>query len=139
MFTTLAVGSLALTACAASAPAFAVASAPDPVAGQPPYAIPSQRVTGAELRATRVPELLGALNRARPLFLRSHAPRRDQPVVVYVNGVPMGSIDCLLDIPVIDVVDVVFVDSVQAAFRFGTSHAGGALLVRATWGGGAWR
>lgn len=128
--TTLAVASLALMACATSTPSFDGASAPGRVAHCSPLAPTSNRVTGDELREAHVRTLLEAVGRVRPRFLRSHAPRRGQSAVAYLDGVRMGPVDRLRDVPVMDVVDVVFLPAADATTRFGTDHTGGALLVR---------
>jgi len=82
-----------------------------------------------ELRAAHVPNLLKAIQRIRPRFLETRVPRRDQFAVVYVDGTPVGDVLQLRDIPVIDVVEVVFLGASDATTRFGTDHTGGALLV----------
>jgi len=128
--TALAVGSLALAACFASPPSQRGAVSPGPGGECPAVAPSSSHVTGTELRKTHVPDLLEAVRRLRPRFLRSHAPRRDQSAVVYVDGTRAGDVLTLRDIPVIDVLEVQFLRPSDATTRFGTDHTGGALLVR---------
>lgn len=128
--TAIALASLALASCTTPTRSFEGPSALGRVANCPSLGPSSYRVTGAELRAAHVPNLLEAVERVRPRFLRSHAPRRDQAPVVYADGTRVGPVHRLRDISVMDVVDVVFVAAPDATTRFGTDHAGGALLVR---------
>jgi hypothetical protein len=122
--------SLALTACVTPTPSYDGIRSASPNAECRPQSPSSTRVTAAELRAAHVPDLLEAVKRVRPRFVRSHAPRRDQPSVVYVDGTRVGPVYHLRDIPVMDVLEVVFVGASDATTRYGTDHTGGALLVR---------
>jgi hypothetical protein len=125
-----AVASLVLMACATSTPSFNGVPSSGRAAECPPLAPSSYRVTGAELRGAHVLTLLEAVGRVRPRFLRSHSPRKGQSAVVYVDRVRVGPVARLRDVPVMDVVDVVFLGAADATTRFGSDHTGGALLVR---------
>lgn len=86
-------------------------------------------VLGRELRRTRAPRLREAVVRARPMFLTRFGPRHDVRPVVYVDGIPAGSLEVLREIPVVDVESVTFMNPIEATTRFGTDHQAGALLV----------
>lgn len=50
-------------------------------------------------------------------------------IVVYVNGIRMGGVDALRDIPPTGVVELRFLRGTDATQRFGTGHENGAILV----------
>jgi hypothetical protein len=120
----------ALAACTASVGSHGPGPSPGTNTTCNPLAPPSSVLTAEDLRAAHVPRLLEAIERVRPTFLHTRAPRRDQSAVVYVDGTRVGDVLMLRDIPVADVVEVVFVRASDATTRFGTDHTGGALLVR---------
>ena len=114
-------------------------------------------VSSEELRQTPSSNLLEALKRVRPNFLRirepsttihpiSGLPTKISPVqrdsmarankengvrepIVYLNGVRIGTLDALASLSVDDILEVQFLSSSEATLRFGTGHTNGALLV----------
>lgn len=116
------------TACLALVALVGCRSAPRTPCARP-SAPASAAVTSSELRTTGVSDLYTALKDIRPGYLRSRTASDETGPVVYVDGVRMGTVDVLRTVPVSHVVEVRSVRASDATTRFGTDHAGGALLV----------
>jgi hypothetical protein len=98
---------------------------------------PSARRTllGDEIRAASVVTAYEAVARLRPEWLR----RRGQisvrdpgagDVLVYLDGMHYGSARALNTIRAEGVLQMEFLSGPEATMRFGTGHAGGAILVQ---------
>lgn len=104
--------------------------------GQPRGPAPHDRgvVSSEELVATHVTTLYQALQQIRPEYLHDRGftslqtPRAQVPMV-YVDNVLMGDIGYLESVNVADVAEVRRISASEATTRFGTGHAGGAILV----------
>jgi hypothetical protein len=103
-------------------------------------AVSSQRalevLTGDELRATGIGNVYDALRRLRPLWLQARAgaasavgPRGGAMAVVYLAGVPHGTLQSLRTMNVDQVRRVEFINARDATTRFGTGHTGGVIMV----------
>lgn len=99
-------------------------------------ATPTDRnvVTGEAIMETRVATAFEALERLRPEFLRARGPFSMRSPgaglpVVYVDNVRAGDINQLRSIPASSVSLIEFISAADATTRWGTGHAGGALLV----------
>lgn len=86
-------------------------------------------VSAAELRATGAGDLLEAVRRARPAFLRGRVAGFDGGPVVYVDGIRMGPAARLREVPLPDVSSVSHVAGLDATTRWGVGHGEGAVLV----------
>jgi hypothetical protein len=74
-------------------------------------------------------ELVRAL---RPGWLRGSRGAsgiNPDPVTVFRDGMPMGSLDALRDIPLESVKEMHFYDAMEATQRWGTGHSAGAIVV----------
>jgi hypothetical protein len=100
---------------------------------QPPrrdrYAISAEEIE-ASTRHNSTHEMVQAL---RPNWLRSRGGTVNNAgagaVVVYLDGIRMGGVGVLHQIPRRDVVSLQYLDPSNATTRFGTGHMGGAILV----------
>lgn len=104
--------------------------------GRSAGAVPSRSTLLADEIATTAPTTAyQAVSRLRPKWLRRRGQisMRDPSageVVVYLDGVRYGGARSLEGIRADVVEQMEFLDSAQATMRFGTGHAGGAILVR---------
>lgn len=94
----------------------------------------SMVITSDELDAITVPTVYEAVERLRPQFLRSRGAssvRSPQPTipVVYVAGVRYGGPDSLRQLRTSDVREIRYLNASDATTRYGTDHAGGAIIV----------
>lgn len=90
-------------------------------------------LTKADLLETNEETLYEAIRRLRPRWLRPRGGNLDGRTLaqVFVDGSPRGDVNALGQIRVIDVADVRFLSTIDAATRYGTLAAiGGAILVR---------
>ena len=74
-------------------------------------------------------ELVRAL---RPGWLRGSrgaSGMNPDPVTVFRDGMPMGSLDALRDLPLESVKEMHFYDAMEATQRWGTGHTAGAIVV----------
>ena len=99
-------------------------------------AVPSGHnvLSRVELQAARERNLLEAIQRLRPAFLRSRAVRTTrtpvpEPVHVYVNGARAEGLDVLKLFSPQSVVEVRFYEPNDANVRFGLGHNGGLIAV----------
>ena len=93
-------------------------------------------VTHAQLAATNSSDLYSALEKLRPEWLTSRGPTsvtNPTPTVpsVFMNGQLLGKANQLRDIRVLDVTEVRFWPTGQAAAKFGMGHPRGVIeLIR---------
>ena len=91
-------------------------------------------LTAEQIQETSANNLWDAIRTLRPRWLRTRGRTSiigqgpDEPVV-YVSGTRYGSLSALRQMNVNQVRRVEFVDPLDATTRFGTGHAGGAILV----------
>ncbi len=92
-------------------------------------------LTGDEIRATGAGNVWEAVRRLRPLWLSAQpraaslvSPRPAGPVL-YVAGVPQGSLQALQSMSVDQVRRVEFINARDATTRYGTGHTGGVIMV----------
>lgn len=84
--------------------------------------------------AASVQDAYAVVDRLRPRWLRSRGSmsiRHPQPTypVVYVDGQRYGELDSLRTLSVQYLSSLQFISAPQATTRFGTGHAGGAILI----------
>ncbi|HYD51204.1 MAG TPA: hypothetical protein VEA99_01205 [Gemmatimonadaceae bacterium] len=97
-------------------------------------------ITAEELAQTDTPNLLYAVQRLRPNWLRSrgqvsiNTPGAGEPVV-YIDDTRLGAIGTLEQIIPSEVREVRRLNAAEATNRYGTGHAGGAIVVRRRVGG----
>jgi hypothetical protein len=77
---------------------------------------------------------LEAVRRLRPEFLSRHATPRPGDAeegfaVVYMDGVRLGGLQTLANIPVTTIVEIRYLRTSAAAEQFGRTHRGGVILV----------
>ena len=51
------------------------------------------------------------------------------PVQVYVDGMPMGTVDYLSRVPLIEVKTITHLSGIEATGRYSTDHGSGAILI----------
>lgn len=118
----VAVALLALSACAAQS------GAPRSGTRDP------NLITIEELENVGASNLLDAVHRLRPQFLRSRGVISLQDptpptAVVYLDGQRVGGLEFLQRMSPLGVVSVRYMSSVEASSRYGLNHEGGAILV----------
>jgi hypothetical protein len=100
----------------------------------------SDVITADELASVEVPNLHQAIQRLRPNWLRSRGqvsiqtPDAGNPVV-YVDDTRFGDLRTLEQIVTSEVQEVRRMNAAEATNRYGTGHAGGALVVKRRTGG----
>lgn len=77
---------------------------------------------------------LEAVRRLRPEFLSRHATptpgdAEEGFAVVYMDGVRLGGLQTLANIPVTTIVEIKYLRTSAAADQFGRTHRGGVILV----------
>jgi len=131
----LAVTTLVLAAgCAGGRSAFAN---PEPEVGRIRAQTPSRGsiVAWEEIRSVEAGfTALQALRRLRPEFLSRHAtplPGDNEAgfAVVYLDGVRLGGLETLENIPVTTIVEMRYLRHSNAEVRMGKNHRGGVILV----------
>jgi hypothetical protein len=92
-------------------------------------------ISAEELAQVDVPNLFQAIQRLRPNWLRSRGqvsirnPEAGNPVV-YIDDTRFGELRTLEQITTSEVREVQRMNAAEATNRFGTGHAGGAIVVR---------
>jgi hypothetical protein len=90
-------------------------------------------ISTEELRAaTSYSDAYAIVRVLRPHWLRARRTSLTQDAEVaqvYVDGVRLGVVDVLRDIPLNTVSFIEYLDGISATQRFGTDHGGGAILV----------
>lgn len=117
----------------ASSGAAGSGSAPAPKAA--PTRGSSNVIIEAEIAAAGVTNALEAVQRLRPVMLRSRAgggtsgnPDGDA-IVVWVDGVRVGGTDALSSVNALNVKEIRYLSAADATTRFGTGHQMGAIVV----------
>ena len=92
-------------------------------------------ISASELAQIDVPNLHQAIQRLRPNWLRSRgqvsirSPEAGNPVV-YIDDTRFGELRTLEQITPAEVREIQRMNAAEATNRFGTGHAGGAIVVR---------
>lgn len=104
--------------------------------GQAPSVRPERDVLLAqEIQGTTAVTAYDAVRQLRPEWLRRRGrssiqnPRAEM-LVVYLDGARYGGSETLRNVTVGSVLEIRHLDANDATTRFGTGHAGGALLIR---------
>jgi len=91
-------------------------------------------ITSEELRALDVSNAYEAIERLRPMFLRTRgvtSATAEAPLpVIYIDGIRAGSPDVMRTLPVVDVQEIRYVSAADATTRYGTGHMGGVIEIR---------
>lgn len=110
-----------------SAAAASPAPAPQPRVHHDRNALTEEEI--AERHDANAYELVRAL---RPGWLRGSrgaSGLNPDPVTVLRDGMPMGSLEALRDMPLESVKEMHFYDAMEATQRWGTGHTAGAIVV----------
>jgi hypothetical protein len=94
-------------------------------------------ITAAEIaERADLQNVYEAVNRLRPIWLRVRSAgspdRGPAPIVVYVDGVRMGDLSALQQMPASYVVEIRHLSGNDATTRYGIDHGSGAILVTTT-------
>ncbi len=91
-------------------------------------------ITTDELRALNVSNAYEAVERLRPMFLRTRgvqsATAEAQLPVVYIDGIRQGGPEVMRTLPLTDVQEIRYISAADATTRYGTNHTGGAIEIR---------
>ena len=87
-----------------------------------------------EIASSGVSDAYQAVSQLRPEFLKRRGPGLISPVShrvvrVFLDDTEMGGIDILRSIPIDQVTAIRYVDSSEAALRWGANHTAGVILV----------
>jgi hypothetical protein len=119
----------ALGAGCASPPSSTGANGATPVAARRTGPV----ITQEELEGSMATNALDAIQRLRPNFLSTRGPGTinavDEGIIVYANGIRLGGIDTLRDVPLVDIKEIRYMSAADATQRFGTGHSHGAILI----------
>lgn len=101
----------------------------------PPPRVQSDLITQEELERTDVSSLLQAIQRLRPNWLHSRGQvsitnRSAGDPVVYLDETRLGGLTTLEQLSVTEIREVRRLSAGEATNRFGTGHAGGAIVAR---------
>ena len=119
----------ALAIVLATAPACASTGTPRP--GGPrhsAYLISDQEIAAAEGVVT----VYDAIQRLRPQWLTNSRARNvgsNDQLVVYLDTNRYGTIESLRQLPIGGITDIRYLNAAEATNRFGTGHAGGAIVI----------
>ena len=91
-----------------------------------PAGASSNRIVQAELEALPQMNALLAIERLRAQWLRT---RSGDPPQLYVDGARRGNVQNLTSILTTEIGQIEYMSASDATNRFGTGHAGGAILV----------
>lgn len=94
--------------------------------GSRPAGSSSNRIVQAELEALPQMNALLAIERLRAQWLRT---RSGDPPQLYVDGARRGNIQNLTSMLTTEIGQIEYMSASDATNRFGTGHAGGAILV----------
>jgi hypothetical protein len=91
-------------------------------------------ITEQELSRVDVATAYEAVQRLRPDFLRPRGAvsirnQRASLPVVYVAGIRQGGPETLRNVRLGDVLEIHYLNSVDATTRYGTDHVGGAIII----------
>lgn len=113
--------------------ALAASSFATPAVGQAPPSLEAV-LSVNNLAQLNVTNAMDAVKTLRPLWLRQRgspgSPGNRFPVRVYLDGLPLGTLDELETIHIDLVVSIQHVGGLQAVQRWGPGHAGGVIHVR---------
>ncbi len=110
--------------------------------GAPGAASPAPRnpdvITAQELASVPYSNAYDAIQRLRPQMLQprggsatsSLTQEATYGVKVYLDGVPVGGLDDLKDIPLSGIKEIRYLNATDATQRFGTGNPGGAIMIR---------
>ncbi|MCI0432057.1 MAG: TonB-dependent receptor plug domain-containing protein [Gemmatimonadetes bacterium] len=91
-------------------------------------------ITTEELQSINVSTAYEAIERLRPMFLRSRgvtsAGSEASLPVIYIDGVRSGAPDVLRTIPLADIRQIRYISAPDATTRWGTGHTGGVIEVQ---------
>ncbi len=92
------------------------------------------RITSEEIRTGPRSNALDLVRTLRPRWLQVRGPTtfeagRENPIMVYVDGVRVGGPDQLRFIPVPTIESLQFLNPTEASARFGLDHVNGAILI----------
>ena len=93
-------------------------------------------ITMEEIQTANVATAYDVIQMLRPEMLRSRGTASMQPTagaeyaVVYVDGVRMGGLETLRNVPRESLQEVRYLNGSDATTLYGTGHAGGAIQVR---------
>ena len=137
-------GLLTLVACAMfAAPANAQAPAPPAAtavapAGPAAAPAPAKRkrnptlITTEEIQESSATTAYEVVSRLRPAWLRKRGTsslNREGTILVYRDGLRMGSPEALRQLNVSDIASITYMDGREATQRFGTDHGNGVIAV----------
>jgi hypothetical protein len=88
----------------------------------------SAALSGAQISASLGTTALEAIQRLHPLALNIGGARSRQPIV-YLDEVRLGGVGELQGIQAASLYEIRFLNSVEAAARFGPSHSSGGAIV----------
>jgi hypothetical protein len=90
-------------------------------------------ISADEISRVQVGTAYDVVQTLRPEYLRSRSTATfsgaQELAVVYIDGVRAGSVDQLRRVPRETLNEIRYVNAADATTRFGTGHAGGAILV----------
>lgn len=93
----------------------------------------SDRIHAEELSVTSAGNAFDVVQALRPTWLRSRPGARSfgggGSVRVYMDGVSMGGVAALRNIPRDGIISLEYLDPAEATQRWGTGHGAGAILV----------
>ena len=93
----------------------------------------SEPITSSAITAARVHTAYDAVLRLQPHWLsgqRARAHESESATMVYLNTLPLGTIDRLRDLPVENIRQIEFLSPMEATTRFGTGHVSPVILVK---------
>lgn len=97
---------------------------------------PANLILEAEIMSSGTANALEAIQRLRPTMLRGRGSNPIQQgtgsanaIMLYVDGVPAGTIDQAANINALSVKEIRFINASDATTRFGTGHPMGAILI----------
>jgi hypothetical protein len=102
-------------------------------AGRLPQPV-SDRITGVQLVATRTASVYEALRRLQPTMLQARGPSsillsEGTGPSVWIDGIHVGDVNALRDLPNAEVVSIQHVPAWDAATRYGPGFLHGVLVV----------
>jgi hypothetical protein len=88
-------------------------------------------ITREEIEASTMSDTYRLIYKARPNWLRTRAAGNElvAPVHVYVDGMPMGTVEYLSRVPLVEVKTITHLSGIEATGRYGTDHGSGAILI----------
>lgn len=94
-----------------------------------PAGATADRIVKAELEPLGQVNALQAIQRLRPRWLQTRSG--DAPVL-YVDGARRGTVSDLTSMRLVDIEQMEYMSASDATTRYGTGHAGGAIMVTTT-------